>query len=110
MRELERFASFMVEKLLFFMDLQDRRSLSNGYRVGLCRIDQEILLEYAQYKPAYGDSETSVSFDDEHANYVLLQAGWDRDDYLHGAIVHVRLIDGKIWIQYDGTEEGVASG
>ncbi|MEZ5477692.1 MAG: element excision factor XisI family protein [Thiolinea sp.] len=56
---------------------------------------KKILLEYAQYKPAYGDIETSVSFDDEHANYVLLQAGWDRDDYLHGAIVHVRLIDGK---------------
>jgi XisI protein. len=27
----------------------------------------------------------------------------------HGAIVHIRLIDGKIWIQYDGTEEGVAT-
>ena len=57
----------------------------------------------------YGDIETTVSFDDEHANYALLQSGWDGDDYLHGAIVHIRLIDGKIWIQYDGTEEGVAT-
>nr|CAA6810687.1 MAG: Unknown protein [uncultured Thiotrichaceae bacterium] len=70
---------------------------------------KRILLEYAQYKPAYGDIETSVSFDDEHANYALLQAGWNGDDYLHGAIVHVRIIDGKIWVQYDGTEEGIAS-
>jgi hypothetical protein len=27
----------------------------------------------------------------------------------YGAIAHIRLIDGKIWIQYDGTEEGVAT-
>ncbi|QLQ31819.1 MAG: XisI protein [Candidatus Thiothrix singaporensis] len=70
---------------------------------------KRILLEYTKYKPVYGDIETTVSFDDEHANYALLQAGWDGDDYLHGAIIHIRLIDGKIWIQYDGTEEGVAT-
>jgi hypothetical protein len=70
---------------------------------------KRILLEYTQYKPVYGDVETTVSFDDEHANYALLQSGWDGDDYLHGAIVHIRLIDGKIWIQYDGTEESVAT-
>jgi XisI protein. len=39
----------------------------------------------------------------------LLQSGWDTDDYLHGAIVYIRLIDGKIWIQYDGTEKGVTT-
>lgn len=70
---------------------------------------KKILLEYAQYKPAYGDIETTVSFDDEHHNYALLQAGWDGDDYLHGAVVHIRLINEKIWIQYDGTENGIAT-
>lgn len=70
---------------------------------------KKILLDYAQYKPAYGDIETSVSFDDEHNNYALLQAGWDDDDYLHGAIVHIRLVNGKIWIHYDGTEKGIAT-
>ena len=25
------------------------------------------------------------------------------------AIVHIRLIDGKIWIQYDGTEEDIVT-
>ncbi|WP_139282155.1 element excision factor XisI family protein [Thiothrix caldifontis] len=27
----------------------------------------------------------------------------------YGSVVHIRLIDGKIRIQYDGTEEGVAT-
>jgi hypothetical protein len=72
-------------------------------------IIKQILLNYAQYKPVYGDIETSVSFDDEHGNYALLQAGWDGDDYLHGAVAHIRLRDGKIWIHYDGTEAGIAT-
>ena len=70
---------------------------------------KQILLEHTRFKPAYGDIDTTVSFDDEHANYVLLQSGWDGDSYLHGAIVHISIIDGKIWIHYDGTEEGVTT-
>jgi len=41
-----------------------------------------VLRPYTQYKPVYGDIETTVSFDDEYANYALLQSGWDGDDYL----------------------------
>ncbi|MEN8221131.1 MAG: element excision factor XisI family protein [Pseudomonadota bacterium] len=26
----------------------------------------------------------------------------------HGAVIHVDIIEDKIWIQYDGTEEGIA--
>jgi len=78
-------------------------------RLDYTAIIKQILLDYAQYKPVYGDIETSVSFDDEHGNYALLQAGWDGDDYLHGAVVHIRLLSGKIWIHYDGTEAGIAT-
>lgn len=70
---------------------------------------KNILLEHSRLKPAYGDIDTTVSFDDDRANYALLQSGWDGDSYLHGAVVHISIIGGKIWIQYDGTEEGVAT-
>jgi len=70
---------------------------------------KQILLEHSRIKPAHGDITTTVSFDDERANYVLLQSGWNGNSYLHGAIVHISIIDEKIWIQYDGTEEGVAT-
>ena len=36
---------------------------------------KEILLEYAKYKPAYGEIDSRVSFDDEHGSYALLQVG-----------------------------------
>ncbi|MCB9079282.1 MAG: XisI protein [Anaerolineaceae bacterium] len=69
---------------------------------------KEVLNGYAQYKPAYGDIESRVAFDDEHGSYALLQVGWQGDEYVHGAIVHIDLIGDKVWIQYDGTE-GIAA-
>jgi len=70
---------------------------------------KNILLEYANYKPAYGDIEPRVIFDDEHGRYALIDVGWQGDEYVHGAILHLDLIGEKIWIQYDGTEEGIAT-
>jgi len=70
---------------------------------------KQILLDYAQYKPAYGDIYSRVSFDDEHGSYALLQVGWHGDEYIHGAVIHLDLLEDKIWIQCDGTEEGVAT-
>lgn len=70
---------------------------------------KKILLEYFQYDSADDVIKSSVSFDDEHGNYVLLQAGWRGDEYLQSSVIHIQLIDGKIWVQYDGTEYGIAN-
>jgi hypothetical protein len=35
--------------------------------------------------------------------------GWNGDNYLHTTPIHLSLIDDKIWIQYDDTEEGIAT-
>jgi hypothetical protein len=37
-------------------------------------IIKNIIQQYAKYKPAHGDIETTVSFDDKHANYTMLQS------------------------------------
>ncbi len=70
---------------------------------------KHILSEYAKYTPAYGEIVSRLSFDDEHGSYALFQVGWDGDEYVHGAVIHIDLIGDKIWVQYDGTEEGVAT-
>jgi hypothetical protein len=36
-------------------------------------------------------------------------AGWDKTGRVHGSLVHVDLLDGKFWIQRDGTEHGIAT-
>ncbi len=70
---------------------------------------KNILLDYAQYKPAYGEIEPHVVFDEQRVRYTLLEMGWDNKKYIHDCIIHVELINDKIWIQYDGTEEGIAT-
>lgn len=44
---------------------------TNEYR----QLIKNILFDYAKYKPAYGDIESKVIFDDEHGRYTLLEVG-----------------------------------
>jgi hypothetical protein len=80
-----------------------------GTQLNYRNLIKNLILEYAKLTPAHGDIKSSISFDDEHNSYALLQIGWHGDEYVHGAVIHVDLIDGKIWIQYDGTEDGIAT-
>lgn len=72
------------------------------------RAIKAVIQHYAQYKPAYGDIDTRILFDDEHNSYVLFQIGFENHKRVHDAIIHVEILDGKVWIQYDGIEEGIA--
>lgn len=38
----------------------------------------------------------------------MLAVGWDGARRVHGSIVHVDIVNGKVWIQRDGTEHGIA--
>ncbi len=69
---------------------------------------KDIISRHAGYKPVYGEIDSRPTFDDARGTYALLQVGWEGDEYVHGAVIHIDLIDGKVWIQYDGTEDGVA--
>jgi cytochrome oxidase Cu insertion factor (SCO1/SenC/PrrC family) len=70
---------------------------------------QAIITEYSQYKPAYGDIEREVVFDTVHDRYQLMSVGWQTYHRIHSTVLHVDIRNGKIWIQYDGTEEGIAN-
>jgi len=72
-------------------------------------IVKQLLSEDANSKPAFSEIEPHIVFDDEHDSYQLMYIGWDGKRRTHGAVIHVRLRNGKIWIDYDGTEEGFAT-
>lgn len=38
-----------------------------------------------------------------------MTVGWNGQQRIHGCLMHIDLKDGKIWIQHDGTEEGIAN-
>ena len=52
--------------------------------------------------------ETLLAFDETHDQYLWLQAGWAEARRVSGVTVHVRIVDGKIRIEQDWTEEGIA--
>lgn len=70
---------------------------------------EEILREYGSYKPTYGDIEMEQIFLPEAGHYQLMSVGWQDQHRIHGCILHVDIKGGKIWIQHDGTEEGIAN-
>jgi hypothetical protein len=53
--------------------------------------------------------DVQTLFDDEHGHYQLLYVGWRGNKRDFGCVVHLDIKDGKIWIQHDGTEVGVAN-
>ena len=53
--------------------------------------------------------EAQAVFDRDHDHYQLVYVGWKRNgDRDYGCLLHLDIKDGKIWIQYDGTEGGIA--
>lgn len=71
-------------------------------------IVKRIISEYAALKPSYGDIEVETIFDDGQGHYEMVYTGWNGFRRIHGAVLHVDIRDGKVWIQHDGTEDGIA--
>lgn len=40
--------------------------------------------------------------------YLVVVVGWEGHHHVHSTLVHIDIIDGKLWIQHDQTEDGVA--
>ena len=53
--------------------------------------------------------QAQTIFDPEHDHYQLVYVGWRGSERVYGVVLHADIMDGKIWIQQDGTEEGLAN-
>jgi len=53
--------------------------------------------------------ETQVIFDDQSHRYMLCRVGWFKRKRIRGITLYVRLHEGKIWIEEDWTEDGIAT-
>jgi hypothetical protein len=71
-------------------------------------IIENVLTEYTKIPYAYGDIQTEAVFDRKNDRYLLVNVGWDSGKRVHGSLVHIDIINGKAWIQRDGTEHGIA--
>lgn len=76
----------------------------NRYR----QIIRDIIQHYAQFQPACADIQIEVIFDETNDHYELMYAGWNGPYRIHGSVLHLDIRDGKVWVQHDGIEAGIA--
>lgn len=69
---------------------------------------QSLLKEYGSHQSNDG-VESEILFDTERDRYQVVHVGWRGLRRVYGCILHVDIKDGKIWIQHDGTEGGIAN-
>jgi len=72
------------------------------------RIIEKVLAEYTKIPYAYGEIKCQAIFDRSSDSYLLMSLGWDDERRVHGCLAHLDIINGKIWVQRDGTEHGIA--
>ncbi len=63
---------------------------------------------YAAIPYAHGDVATQTVFDRVSDHYLLMIVGTENQRRVHGCLVHIDLVDDKVWIRADGTERGLA--
>ncbi len=71
-------------------------------------IIKEVIRHYAQYTPSHGQVQVETVFDEANDHYELMHVGWSGHYRIHGSVLHIDIRDGKVWIQHDGTEDGIA--
>jgi hypothetical protein len=69
---------------------------------------KQVLTEHAQISTTTDTVKAELIFDNEHDHYQLAYVGWQGDKRVFGPVMHFDIQDGKIWIQYNGTEDSVA--
>ncbi len=50
-----------------------------------------------------------TAFDDDHQQYLVRKVGWKENNRILKTVLHVALENGKIWIEEDLTEDGIAT-
>lgn len=79
-----------------------------GTRAADREVIEKVLSDYAAVPYAHGNMVTQTVFDRASDHYLLMVVGRDGRRRMHACLVHIDLIDDKIWVQLDGTERGMA--
>ena len=73
------------------------------------QIIRSVLAPYAQLTYANVNVRNLTAFDTESDQYAILSDGWEKGRHYHGCLIHIEIRGGKVWVQRDGTEDGIAT-
>ena len=77
----------------------------NQYR----EIIERALTRIASIPHRYTNVKDRTAFDRNTDNYLIVREGWEGPRHIDCIVVHLEIRDGKIWIQEDGIEYGIAT-
>lgn len=72
------------------------------------KIIEKVLLQWINITYANMDIQNEIVLDSKNDRYLVLSLGWDGPRRIHACLIHIDIINKKVWIQKDSTEEGVA--
>lgn len=55
------------------------------------------------------DVATYCAFDEKQDQYIVVRVGWAGQRRVKGIVLHLRICEGKIWIEENGTDREIAS-
>lgn len=70
---------------------------------------QQLLSRYAEHRPSSSEIDVQAVFDTVRDHYQIVHVGWRQSGWVHSCTVHLDIKDGKIWIQWNGTEDDLAA-
>lgn len=70
-------------------------------------IVQAILSGYSDRR-SDDEIDSQCVFDTQRDHYQVVNVGWSNRRRIYGCVMHLDLKDGKIWLQYNGTEIDIA--
>lgn len=63
--------------------------------------------KYAAFVNPKQTTNRVLIFDTQNHHYLYVINEWRDESRAYGVTIHLDIIDGKIWIQRDGTEDGI---
>lgn len=72
-------------------------------------IIRDILKSYLDISYANANIRNRAAFDTKNDQYLIISEGWNQKEHLHSCLIHIEIMNGKVWIQCDNTESGVAN-
>lgn len=71
------------------------------------QIIQSILKRHAQLTPSHGKIQPMPICDAHQNQFLLMDVGWDVTGRVYSVVFHLRIQNGKIWVEWDGTSPGI---
>ena len=55
------------------------------------------------------DVQQEILADSERNRYALIRLGWVQGRFVYHCIMHIDIIDGKVWLQQNWTDQDLAA-